>query len=172
MDPDSLEAGDIITFISQNKGSYGETVTHKIREKTVTESGAPAFITYGTTTGVNDGVPVTYQWIQGKYVGKLPFVGSFFTFLKTAPGYIIFLLLPFLLLIGWQLRNCIRAYKEYKGEKTDALREERENLRREREANQKLLEEMRLAQEQLARQQAAAQGTESAQTDESSDDEV
>ena len=54
VNPAELREGDIITFISQNADSYGETVTHKIRGKTRDKQGDPAFITYGTTTGSND----------------------------------------------------------------------------------------------------------------------
>ena len=54
VDPATLQAGDIITFQSTNPASYGESITHKIRALTTDASGNPGFITYGTTTGVDD----------------------------------------------------------------------------------------------------------------------
>ena len=33
IDPDDLEVGDIISYVSEYAGNYGSIVTHKIREK-------------------------------------------------------------------------------------------------------------------------------------------
>ena len=59
VDPRTLEPGDIIAYQSQNTENYGATVTHKIRAKTTDANGNPGFITYGTTTGVDDESVVT-----------------------------------------------------------------------------------------------------------------
>ena len=99
VDPSTLKEGDIISYQSTNTENYGEVVTHKIRELTKDENGEPGFITYGTTTDENDEKIVTYSFVLGKYQTKLPGVGQFFQFLKTPPGYIVCIFLPFLLLI-------------------------------------------------------------------------
>ena len=70
VEPVTLQEGDIIAYVSQNSDSFGETVTHKIRSLTLAEDGTPGFVTYGTTTGENDALIVTYPHIQGKYWGK------------------------------------------------------------------------------------------------------
>lgn len=49
VDPSTLKEGDIITFMSQDTDSFGETITHKIRKLTTDAEGNPGFITYGTT---------------------------------------------------------------------------------------------------------------------------
>lgn len=113
-DPSTLQAGDIIAYTSQNPNNFGDTVTHKIREKIVNEYGEPAFITYGTTTDTNDETPVTYPYVLGKYSGRIPKVGSFFQFLKTTPGYILCIFVPFLLLILYQGWNCIKIFRKYR----------------------------------------------------------
>ena len=59
VDPETLEEGDIISYISQDNDSFGETITHKIRKKTTDARGNPGFVTYGTTTGVDDETIVT-----------------------------------------------------------------------------------------------------------------
>ena len=99
VDPATLKAGDIISYQSTNTENYGEVVTHKIRELTKDAEGNPGFITYGTTTDTDDENIVTYSFVLGKYQTKLPGVGKFFQFLKTTPGYIVCIFLPFLLLI-------------------------------------------------------------------------
>ena len=99
VDPATLQEGDIIAYQSRSTENYGETVTHKIRRLTMTAEGEPGFITYGTTTDTDDERIVTYSDVLGKYRTHIPKVGSFFLFLKTTPGYIVCILIPFLLLI-------------------------------------------------------------------------
>ena len=128
VDPTTLQEGDIIAYQSQNAESYGATVTHKIRAKTTDANGNPGFITYGTTTGVDDESVVTYPFILGKYQVALPGVGTFFQFLKTPQGYIICILIPFLLLIIYQGLNCVKIFKLYMAEQMENLRQEQEAL--------------------------------------------
>ena len=121
VDPTTLQEGDIIAYQSQNDENYGATVTHKIRSKTTDANGNPGFITYGTTTDTDDEAIVTYPYVQGKYVMALPKVGTFFTFLRTPQGYILFILIPFLLLIIYQGLNCVKIFKMYKAEQLAEL---------------------------------------------------
>lgn len=160
VDPKTLKEGDIITFVSQNEKSLGETITHKIREKTTTKDGDPGFITYGTTSDENDKAVVTYEWIKGQYVGKIPWLGWVFSFLKTIPGYIVCILLPFGALIAYQGVHCWKYFKAYRGEKTDEYRIERERLAKEREETQRMLEEMRALKKALDEQKQNGSQTE------------
>lgn len=81
-----LKAGEVIAFLSTNSVSYGETVTHMIREVKYNDEGKiVGFVTYGTNTGTNDEKVVEPEYILGKYTGKLPGVGNFFAFVKSTP---------------------------------------------------------------------------------------
>jgi signal peptidase len=113
VDPATLQVGDIISYISTNDWNYGETVTHKIGEITTDAYGNPGFITYGTTTNTTDENVVTYSYVLGKYTTSIPKAGSFFQFLKTVPGYIFCVLIPFLILIILQCINTARLFKIY-----------------------------------------------------------
>lgn len=148
VNPATLVEGDIITFISQDPLSYGETITHKIREVTTDGDGGIAFVTYGTTTNTNDETLATV--IVGKYVGRLPNIGAFFLFLKTTPGYIICILIPFLLLILIQGVNCIRLFRRYKKEQLDEMQAERDKLEQERAESQRMMAEILALKAQLA----------------------
>ena len=149
VDPATLQAGDIIAFQSTNTESYGEVVTHKIRELTTDENGSPGFITYGTTTDENDESIVTYDFVLGKYQTRLPGVGNFFQFLKTTPGYIVCIFLPFLLLILVQGFNSIRLFRRYKQEQLAELEAQREQEKAELAAERERLEADRLQSQQL-----------------------
>lgn len=149
VDPSTLKEGDIISYQSTNTENYGEVVTHKIRELTKDEDGEPGFITYGTTTDENDEKIVTYSFVLGKYQTKLPGVGLFFQFLKTPPGYIVCIFLPFLLLILMQGLNSIQLFKRYKKEQLAELEAQREQERAELAAERERLEVDRLQSQQM-----------------------
>ena len=152
VDPSTLKEGDIIAYTSQNTSNYGETVTHKIRRLTTDANGEPGFITYGTTTDTDDETVVTYPYVLGKYQTHIPNVGRFFMFLKTTPGYILCILMPFLVLILMQGLNCIRLFRRYKQEQLDEMKVERAKLEEERAESQKMMAELMALKAQLAGQ--------------------
>ncbi len=162
VDPSTLKKGDIVTYTSTNSENYGATVTHMIRECVVDTNGEPGFITYGTTTNTDDANIVTYSYVLGKYEGRLPFVGRFFMFLQTTPGYIVCILLPFLLLIGMQGFNSIRLFKKYKEEQLAEIEAQRQKERDELQAEREAMEAERKRQEEMLQKllemQAAIQG--------------
>lgn len=157
VDPSTLKEGDIIAYLSQNSSNYGETVTHKIRKLVTDADGEPGFITYGTTTDIDDETVVTYPYVLGRYTGNIPKVGSFFSFLKTMPGYILCILVPFLLLIGYQGFNCIRLFRQYRKEQLAQVQEERELLAQERMQSQEMLRELQELRRQLGMETSAAE---------------
>lgn len=151
-DPTTIKAGDIITFISQNEESFGQTITHKVRKLTRDANGNPGFVTYGTTTGVDDTTVVTFPYVLGKYQSHLPYVGTFFQFLKTPQGYIVCIFVPFMLLILYQGINCIKLFRRYKGEQVAEMNAEKARIEEERAQNAKMMEELLALKAQLQMQ--------------------
>lgn len=149
VDPSTLKEGDIITFMSQDTDSFGETITHKIRKRTTDAEGAPGFITYGTTTGVDDETIVTYPYVLGKYQSSIPGLGHFFNFLKTTPGYFICIFTPFMLIILYEGTKFFALFRRYKKEQMAELEAERAQLESERAANAKMMEELQALKAQL-----------------------
>ena len=157
-DPRALQAGDIIAFMSTNEISFGETVTHMIREVQKTDDGKVlGYVTYGTNTGVNDEALVEPEYVLGKYSGKLPGVGNFFAFVKSTPGYIICILIPFLLLILYNGVNVIRLFRKYKREQMEVMQAEKDKLEAERAENQRMMQELLALKAQL--DQKSGEGT-------------
>ena len=152
VDPTTLKEGDIIAYQSQNSENYGATVTHKIRAKTTDAKGNPGFITYGTTTDVDDETIVTYPFILGKYKAALPNVGTFFQFLKTPQGYIICILIPFLMLIIYQGLNCVKIFKMYKAEQMAELQAEKDALEAQRKQSEAMMAQLLAMQKQMEKQ--------------------
>lgn len=155
VDPKTLKEGDIISYTSTNTDNFGELITHKIKKLTVTASGEPGFITYGTTTGEEDKTIVTYPYIVGKYTGKIAKMGYFFQFLKTTPGYIVCILVPFMLLIISQAWTSIKLFKQYKSEQNAALEEEKNKIAAEKEETQRMMAELLAMKAQMEQQGGA-----------------
>ena len=178
-DPRALQAGDVIAFMSTNSVSYGETVTHMIREVKKTEDGKVlGYVTYGTNTGTDDEALVEPEYVLGAYSGKLPGVGNFFAFVKSTPGYIVCILVPFLLLILYNGVNVIRLFRKYKREQMADMQAEKEKLEAERAENQRMMQELLALKAQLDQKNGgeetppAEPASEVAPTEEAKTDEI
>ena len=147
--PSTLKEGDIITFISQDTDSFGETVTHKIRKLTKDAEGNPGFITYGTTTDTNDDTIVTYPYVMGKYESHIPGLGYFFNFLKTTPGYFVCIFTPFMLIIIYEGVKFFNLFRRYRQEQMAEMMEEKAKIEAEKAENAKMLEELKALKAQL-----------------------
>ena len=146
VNPDTLQAGDIIAYISENPDNYGEVITHKIRS--VNSDGT--FTTYGTTTDTDDIYPVSWEQVLGKYERAIPKVGAFFNFLKTTPGYICCIFVPFAILIMMQGLNTAKLFKQYKREQQEDIDRQKAELEQERLETKKMMEELLAMKKEMA----------------------
>ena len=149
VDPSTLKEGDIITFMSQDTDSFGETITHKIRKLTTDAEGNPGFVTYGTTTDTDDETIVTYPYVLGQYQSHIPGLGTFFNFLKTTPGYFVCIFTPFMLIILYEGVKFFNLFRRYKKEQMDEMQAERDKIEAEKAENAKMLEELKALKAQL-----------------------
>lgn len=160
-DAKALQPGEVIAFVSQNSDSFGETITHMIREVRTSEEGnVIGYVTYGTNTGTDDEALVEPEYVLGTYKSKLSGVGKFFQFVKSTPGYIICILIPFLLLILYNGVNVIRLFRQYKREQMEAMQAERDKIDAERAENQRMMAELLALKAQLDKQNGEAQPAE------------
>lgn len=159
VDPATLKEGDIITFMSQDTNSFGETITHKIRKLTTDAEGNPGFVTYGTTTNTDDDTIVTYPYVLGQYQSHVPGLGIFFNFLKTTPGYFVCIFMPFMLIILYEGVKFFNLFRRYKKEQMEEMQAEKDKIRAEKEENAKMLAELKALKAQLEGQQSVAAET-------------
>ena len=142
-DPTAFRMGDIIAFVSTNSDSYGETITHMIRKVQKNDAGkVEGYVTYGTNTGTDDEALVEPGYVLGVYSGKLPGVGNLFAFVKSTAGYIICILVPFLLLILYNAINVIRLSHRQKREQKEAIQAERDQIEADRMEVQRMMNEL------------------------------
>lgn len=102
MKKSSYNKGDIITY-EQN----GVTVTHRVIEK-LSENGKTLFKTRGDANNAADSQPVPAENVVGKVELFVPEVGKLTMFLKTLPGFMLFIIVPALIFIGFELFNIKR----------------------------------------------------------------
>lgn len=149
----ALKPGDVISFTSFDEDSYMETISHMIYEVKKDDKGnVVGYVTYGTNTGAKDDALVEPEYILGKYTGKLPGVGHFFAFIKSTPGYVVCILIPFLLLILYHGVNVVKLFKRYKSEQNAVLEAEKAQIAEEKRQTEQMLRELQALKEQLTMQ--------------------
>jgi len=90
--------GDVIVFKSSAPESYGSVTVRAIRSEIV-HNGRTAFITYPASTGSDDISPAYNGDVLGRVTASHPLIGSFYSFMRSSGGYMLLILLPFMLLI-------------------------------------------------------------------------
>lgn len=135
-DPEDVEAGDIICFYDPT-GNGTTTVTHRVARVENDGDGTLSFITKGDANNTEDSTPVLAEKLVGVYQFHIAGLGSLAMFMQTTPGLILFIALPILLLIGYDMIRR-RIYEKKKDGDTDALMAELETLRAEKAAKEAL----------------------------------
>jgi signal peptidase len=94
--------GQVISFIRRN-----ETVTHRIVSVKPNGSGV-SYITRGDANNVDDIDPVQQADIIGNQFTQIETIGKFVLYLKTLPGFFLFIILPGLAYICIEIVNIIK----------------------------------------------------------------
>lgn len=125
---EDVELGDVISFFDP-AGNGTTIVTHRVME--ITEQGGQmAWRTKGDNNNTEDRLLVTPDKLVAVYDGtRIPGAGNVALFMQTTPGLICCVILPMLLLIGYDMVRR-KLYEKANKSDTDALLAELEELRR------------------------------------------
>jgi signal peptidase len=93
-----VQEGQVITFVLN-----GELVTHRIHS--INETG---ITTKGDAVEDPDPWTVKNSDIKGTYLFKIPYVGHFTRFVQTKVGWIITIIVPALVLVGWLAKDIVK----------------------------------------------------------------
>lgn len=104
-DSNELKIGDIITFSSLDKRYEGLIITHRIVGTQKLSTGDIAYRTKGDNNRVEDSAVVTKNTIYGRVVFKIPKLGYIKDFINTPIGFIIFIILPVLLILSLNIKT-------------------------------------------------------------------
>ena len=126
IDAEQVKVGDVISFFDP-AGNGTSVTTHRVVE-IVRQDGALAFRTRGDHNNTEDKLPVPASDLVGVYKTRLPGVGHVAMFMQSTTGLILCVVLPILLLVGYDVVRR-RAYEKTTRQDTAALLAELEALR-------------------------------------------
>lgn len=126
VEPEDVQVGDVISFFDP-MGSGTAVVTHRVLE-IMEKDGELSFRTKGDNNNAEDQVAVPEKNLVGLYQSRIPGAGNIAMFMQTTAGLIVCVVLPIILLVGWDVLRR-RKYDKAKQQDTDALLKELEALR-------------------------------------------
>ena len=98
VDAEELEEGDVISFMDGQS-----VVTHRIQGIKETDDGKLEFITKGDANNASDQKPVSQDQLVGRFILRIPKVGDFAMFLQTPLGMAIFIGVPLLAFLVYDM---------------------------------------------------------------------
>ena len=107
--PEELEVGDIITFLSSDSRLTGVIVTHRIKDVLHdTATGKYSFRTKGDANNTADFALAESHNIIGEVIFKIPKVGYIQELLASKGGLIIFIFIPCLAVLSYDIVKLIK----------------------------------------------------------------
>ena len=131
---EDVKVNDVISFFDP-AGNGTSIVTHRVIE-IVEEDGEILFRTRGDNNNTEDKELVPAENLVGVYKMRIAGAGHIAMFMQSTAGLIVCVVLPIILLVGYDLIRR-RIYEKSKKEDTDALLAELEALRAEKAAKEK-----------------------------------
>ena len=107
-EPNDLKVGDVITFRSSSSLTVNMTITHRIKAITKDENGETCFVTKGDANPVEDESCAKYNNVIGKVIIRIPGLGHVQRFLASGVGWLLFILIPALVIIGRDILRLTR----------------------------------------------------------------
>lgn len=123
---EEVQVRDVISFFDP-AGNGTSVVTHRVME-IKNEDGRIAFITQGDANNTADARPVPAEKLVGVYHTRIAGVGNVIMFMQTTQGLLLCVVLPIVLLMGYDMLRR-RKFEKTKQQDTDDLLRELEELR-------------------------------------------
>ena len=128
VEAEDVQVKDVISFFDP-AGNGTSIVTHRVIE-IVEENGETLFRTRGDNNNTEDKLLVPSANLVGTYQTRIPGAGHIAMFMQSTTGLIVCVVLPIILLIGYDFIRR-RIYEKNKKDNTDVLLAELEKLRAE-----------------------------------------
>jgi len=126
IDGEEVKTGDIIAFFDPD-GNGSSILTHRVTA-VETENGVLSFRTKGDANNTEDKKAVSEDKLVGIYKIRIPGAGNAAMFMQTTAGLIVCVIIPLILLVGFDLIRR-RKHEQQNQQDTAALLKELEELR-------------------------------------------
>lgn len=108
-EPEDLEVGDIITFLSNDPRYSGITITHRIVGIEKSNNGKIFFRTKGDNNNSEDAALVPSENVYGRVVLKIPKIGYIQYALTRSYGWLVFVVIPCLGIVIYDIIKLFKA---------------------------------------------------------------
>lgn len=132
-EPENVKSGDIVAFFDP-AGNGISVVTHRVVELVEDQNGL-SFRTKGDANNTEDAALVPAENLVGVYRTRVPGVGHVAMFMQTTAGLIVCVILPLVLMVGYDMLRR-RQYEKKNQQDTDALLAELQALKAEKAARE------------------------------------
>lgn len=109
----AYKTGDIITFLDIDRDLV---VTHRVIGA-VSISQSFAYQTKGDANESPDTNTVAHKDVYGKMMLRVPYAGYVSTFVQTVPGFMLFVIIPALLIIGHETKTIYTTIRQTRTQK-------------------------------------------------------
>lgn len=92
--PEKIQVGDVITYISQSPTSEGMTITHRVVAISTLPDGTYEYMTQGDNNSEPDSLYVKYDQVIGKELFVIPYLGKLQFLIANQKGWLFLLLIP------------------------------------------------------------------------------
>lgn len=99
---DAYKVGDVITF--ESSATDGIPITHRIVEEQALQ-GEMVYITQGDANNSADNAEVRESDVRGKVLFSVPFAGYAVDFARQPLGFILFVIVPALIIVFMEFQN-------------------------------------------------------------------
>lgn len=126
IDGNDVKVGDVISFFDPESTS-NSVLTHRVTE-IINENGSLSFRTKGDANNTEDKMAVPEDELVGIYKSRIPGAGNIAMFMQSTAGLVICVILPLILLVGYDIIRR-RRYEKENQKDTAALLAELEALK-------------------------------------------
>ncbi len=126
IDGNDVKVGDVISFFDP-ESTNNSVLTHRVTE-IIDENGSLSFRTKGDANNTEDKMDVPENELVGIYKSRIPGAGNVAMFMQSTAGLIICVILPLILIVGYDIIRR-RRYEKENQKDTAALLAELEALK-------------------------------------------
>lgn len=120
IDPSDVKINDVISFFDPDSRDGTAVLTHRVKDIITEADGTLSFKTKGDANDAEDRLAVSEDKLVGIYRFRIPGMGNVAMFMQTTAGLIVCVVIPLILLVGWDIFRR-RRYESKNQQDTDAL---------------------------------------------------
>ena len=148
-DPENIQVGDIITYVSKAPTSEGMTITHRVVAIAKADDGTIEFMTQGDNNSEPDSLYVRYDQVIGKEILIIPVIGRLQFLLANQKGWLFLLLIPISIYVLFEIYKLIDLFGLRKKVNTIVGTTEESFIERKKEQKQQEIERKIAIKEEL-----------------------